>query len=128
MQTTIKRAGSVRAIGWGGGFALLWVILAFARPSLTFHLAPFLVTAAPPILLALDDGSGASRNQVAVVTSIGASLALAVTAVLAAAGRLDGAGLGPFSSALAEAIVLIGGGAVVGLAVGWWRIERGRHR
>ena len=121
MQTITTRAGSVRAIAWGGGFALLWVILAFARPSLTFHLAPFLVAAAPPVLLALDDAAHASRRQIVAATVIGASLALVGTAVLAGGGRLDGAGFGPFSSALSEALILIGAGAVVGLAIGWWR-------
>jgi hypothetical protein len=124
MQTIIKRAGSARAIAWGGGFALLWVVLAFARPTLTFHLAPFLVTAAPPVLLALDDGANASRGQVFATTTIGAGLALVVTAVLASAGRLDGAGLGPFSNALTEAIAFIGAGMVVGIGLGWWRVGR----
>lgn len=121
MQTINKRTGSLRAIAWGGGFALLWVILAFARPSLTFHLAPFLVAAAPPVLLALDDAAHASRTQVVTATAIGAGLALVATAILASGGRLDGAGFGPFSSALSEALILIGAGAVVGLVVGWWR-------
>jgi len=127
MQTITKRAGSVRAIAWGGGFALLWVVLAFARPSLTFHLAPFLVAAAPPVLLALDDAARASRAQIVAATAIGAGLALVATVILASGGRLDGAGFGPFSSALAEALILIGAGAVVGLAVGWWRTATIQH-
>jgi len=128
MQTIIKRAGSARAVAWGGAFALLWVVLAFARPTLTFHLAPFLVTAAPPVLLALDDGAHATRTQIGAATAIGAGLALLVTVVLAAAGRLDGAGFGPFPSALTEAIALTGAGALVGLAVGWWRVDGGGRR
>lgn len=128
MQTIIKRAGSARAIAWGGAFALLWVVLAFARPTLTFHLAPFLVTAAPPVLLALDDGADASRAQVFASTAIGAALALAVTAVLASAGRLDGAGLGPFTNALTEAIGFIAAGMVIGIGLGWWRVGRTESR
>lgn len=37
-----------RAILYGLGFALLWLVLAILRPSVTFHIAPLLVTASVP--------------------------------------------------------------------------------
>ena len=103
---------------------MLWLVISLARPSLTFHLAPLLVTAAPPVLLALDDRGPATRRQIVLATVVGAGLALLTTGILAGAGRLEGPGLGPFPDALVESLAFIGIGAVFGIGVGWWRSYR----
>src|SRR5665811_1103311 len=53
---TIPRTDIRRALLWGGLLAILWVAVAIIRSGTTFHLAPFLVAAAPPVLFTMDDG------------------------------------------------------------------------
>lgn len=122
MQTLSQRSGIARAAAWSAGLAVLWLLLALTRPSLVFHLGPLLVTAAAPVLLSLDESHHVSRTQIAIATAIGAALALLTTAILGVVGRLDAPGFGPFPDALVEALILVALGAVIGLAIGWWRV------
>jgi hypothetical protein len=124
MQTIERRAGIGRSAAWGGGLALLWLVLALARPSLTFHLAPLLVAAAPPVLLTLDDRAGATRREIVLATVLGAAMALVTTGILTGLGRLEGPGLGPFPDALVESLAFVAIGALIGVSGGCWRLRR----
>lgn len=110
-----------RATFWGIVLAGLWVLVAVARPATTFHLAPLLIAAAPPVLLVLDDRSSATHGSVARVALGAAAIAGVTTIAVAAAGAMDGPAFGAFGSPLTEAIIFVALGGMFGFGFAWWR-------
>lgn len=100
---------------------VLWVAVAILRPDTTFHLAPFLVAAAPPVLLVLDEGAAADRASLLRVGTISAALAFGTALVLFAIGAMTGPAFDVFSSPLVEALAFTAVGALAGIGFGWWR-------
>lgn len=122
MTSTIQATPDLRrAIMWGVVLAGLWVLVAVARPATTFHLAPLLIAATPPILLVLDDRSSPSQGTVARVALVAAAIAAATTIAVAAAGAMDGPAFGAFGSPLTEAIIFTALGGMFGFGFAWWR-------
>lgn len=104
--------------------AALWVILAVARLGVTYHLAPFLVSAVPAAALGIEGTAQARR--LSAMAAAGAVTGLAATLLLSAAGRLTGPSLLPFGGAAAEAVIFSAIGAAVGWAVGMWAQRKQR--
>lgn len=105
---------------WHAGLAAavlavaIWVALATANPSTTYHFAPALVAAAWPVGRRLRAGQ-ALPPPVAMVTALGgAVLALAATALLAATGSLTGPALFGLPDAMTESLVGVTIGTVAG--------------
>lgn len=96
-------------------FAVLWAVAATARPGTTFHLAPLIVSGIPATALVLDARSARPRGQTGAASLAGFGVAVAVTAALAAASRLEGPSLLPFGGAVTEAVVFSAAGAAGGL-------------
>jgi len=119
---TIARTDIRRALVWGALLAVLWVVVALVRPESTFHLAPFLIAAAPPVLLVMDDGASA-RASVLRIGAISAALALGATLLLLGIGAMEGPTFELFSSPLVEAVVFTAVGAVSGTGFGLWRTQ-----
>ncbi|MFV9672586.1 MAG: hypothetical protein ACNYZH_05115 [Acidimicrobiia bacterium] len=118
---TIARTDARRALMWGAMFAVLWVAVAILRPATTFHLAPFLIAAAPPVLFVLDEGASTDRASVLRIGAISAALSIGTALVLLAIGAMEGPVFEAFPSPLAEALALTAVGTVVGIGIGWWR-------
>lgn len=118
---TIARADTRRALLWGALLAVLWVAVALIRPESTFHLAPFLIAAAPPVLLVMDEGASADRASVLQIGAISTALALGATLLLLAIGAMEGPTFELFPSPLVESIVLTAAGTIAGVGFGWWR-------
>jgi hypothetical protein len=118
---TIARTDSRRALIWGVMLAVLWVAVAVLRPATTFHLAPFLIAAAPPVLLVLDEGASADRSSVLRIGAISAALSVGTALLLLAIGAMEGPAFEVFPSPLVEAVVFAAAGAIGGIGVGWWR-------
>jgi hypothetical protein len=97
-------------------FGSLWAVLASISPTTTYHLAPLIVAAWPPIA----DRSGRKPLPMAVA---GFAIAVALTALLALAGALEGGSLMPWGDAAAESFAA----AAVGGAVGYL-VALGRQR
>jgi hypothetical protein len=109
------------------GLGLLWIFLAFQRPTTTFHLGPLLVAAAVA-MSHRSTGSGPLSSPAALGAAVsGLMNALIATAILAFNDRLEGGSLLPFGDATVEAIVfsLIGAGAgfLIGIWGGWSQSE-----
>jgi len=121
MTVPLVERGARNAVGWTVALAVVWIVVAIARDGTTFHLAPLLVAAAPPLLASFDHELHLERRDVAILTAIGLAAAGIVIAVLALAGAFTGPSLPPFPSAVVEAITLAGAGALVGGAVAWIR-------
>jgi hypothetical protein len=117
---TIARADTRRALLWGALLAVLWVAVALIRPESTFHLAPFLIAAAPPVLLVMDEGASADRASVLQIGAISTALALGATLLLLAIGAMEGPTFELFPSPLVESIVLTAAGTIAGVGFGWW--------
>ena len=118
---TIARTDIRRALMWGAMLAVLWVAVATLRPTWTFHLAPFLIAAAPPVLLVMEEGASADRASLLRIGAIGSALALGAALLLFASGAMDGPAFEAFPGPLAEAIALTAMGAASGIAFGLWR-------
>jgi len=112
---------STKAIGYSLGFALLWGVMAVARPGTTFHLAPFLVALAVPFVYRIQGGTIRSTGIRLVVVGMG--LAAVAAAVLAVVGLLQGPSLLPFGGALVESLVAAAAGGVVGIILAAWPYE-----
>lgn len=117
----IARIDIRRALVWSALLAVLWVVVALLRPATTFHLAPFLVAAAAPVLLVLDEGASADRASVLRIGVISTALALGAAVLLLAIGAMEGPAFEVFPSPLAEAFAFAAVGAVGGIGFGWWR-------
>jgi len=106
---------------WGGLLAVLWVGVAILRPGTTFHLAPFLVAAAPPVLLTMEGGPAIDRRSVLVVGAISAGLAVGTALIVAAFGAMEGPSFEVFPTPMVEALVFMAVGAVLGTGFAWVR-------
>lgn len=92
---------------------MLWVVLAQVSSTTTFHLAPLLVAAAPPVV---DASEGTDRtSRLVLLAVLGTVLALIVTGILSGTGSLAGPSLLPTGGAALESVVFSFAGAVVGL-------------
>lgn len=124
MITNTARSGVLRAAAWSLGFAVLWLIVAVARPDSTFHLAPLLIAGVAPVVTAFDDTAPATKRAVSLAAAIGLSLALVTTLILSAAGHLDGGALEPFSDPVVESVAGALAGGLIGWSIGIWRVAR----
>jgi hypothetical protein len=106
-----------RAIAWGVALAGLWLVVAPAQPTTTFHLAPLLVSAAPPILLVIDDQSTIDRRDATRAAIGGGAIALAATMTIAAIGGMQGPSFAALGSPPVEAVVFTFLGTAIGLGV-----------
>lgn len=118
---TISRTDPRRALMWGGMLAILWVAVAVLRPATTFHLAPFLIAAAPPVLLVLDEGASADRSSVFRIGAISAAVSVGTALVILAIGAMEGPAFEVFPSPLAETFAFAAAGVFGGIGFGWWR-------
>jgi len=118
---TIARTDIRRALMWGAMLAVLWMAVAVLRPTSTFHLAPFLIAAAPPVLLVMDDGAFADRAAMLRTGAISSVLALGAALLLFTIGSMDGPVFEAFPGPLAEAIAFTAMGAASGIVFGLWR-------
>lgn len=103
---------------YASGLTVLWGFLAFANPTITYHLAPFLVAAAVPVGTALNESTSSATSGIAAAT--GLALALAAAAVLGMTEHLTGPSLLPAGGAVVETVVFGGVGAIGGLAYAIW--------
>ncbi len=97
-------------------FGSLWVVLASISPTTTYHLAPLIVAAWPPI-------ADRSDRRPLPMAMAGFTIAVALTTLLALGGALQGASLLPWGNAAFESFAA----AVVGGAVGYL-VALGRAR
>ena len=118
---TIARTDIRRALMWGAMLAVLWVAVAIFQPTSTFHLAPFLIAAAPPVLLILDEGAATDRASVLRVGAISLAIATGAALLLLAIGAMDGPVFEMFPGPMVEAFTFAAIGAVSGIGFGWWR-------
>ncbi len=111
-RSTRTTAGSDIATGIGLALviALLWATLAAVRPGTTLHLGPLLVPVVPSLVMA-------GGRRAALTTIVAAILGLALIAILAATGMLDGPALPPFPDATVESLVFLAAGTAVGLVI-----------
>lgn len=100
-------------------FALLWVALAVARPSTTFHLAPLIAAAWPAV-------GEREPKRAAAMAVVGFLIAGAATLVLSVSGLLQGPSLLPWGGPALESVVTGGVGASVGVVPSLFRLERTR--
>lgn len=108
----------IRPSLYGLGLTILWVGLASANPTITYHLAPVLVAVAVPVGSALN---GRLEPLTAVAaTAIGLALTYGATAGLGVTDHLTGPSLLPSGGAVVEAIVFGAVGAVGGFVFAIW--------
>ena len=88
-----------------GLMAFVWVIAALVRPGTTLHLGPLIL---PMIPLA----TVPNEETPLALIGVGAGVGALVILVLGLAGLLNGPALEPFSSALAESVVVLVGASV----------------
>lgn len=121
MITAVSRRRTNRALGYTVGLAALWFVVAAWRPEVTYHLAPLLIAATPPVIMSLDTtGSGpahATRPGLVGAGVAGLAVGIIATAVLSALGWLAGPSLLPVGGAATEAVAFAAIGAPVGLAL-----------
>jgi len=117
MQTL--RIGSVqgRAYVYAGGLAAVWLVAAGLNGGTTYHLAPFLVAATLPIVLAFDIDRTVDMRTLVTGATAGGVLALAVTAALAVADKLQGPSILSFGGAATESVVFALAGTATGLVI-----------
>jgi len=112
-----------RALVWGFALAVLWVVVALIWPTSTFHLAPFLIAAAPPTLFALDENNRTDWTTIFRLAGGGIAFALAATLVVSALGAMQGPAFEVFSGPFVEAAVFAVVGTVAGVGFAWWRMR-----
>ena len=110
-----------RALMWGALLAGLWVVVALIRPMSTFHLAPFLIAGAPPVLFGLDAPDRSDRTLVMRIGAAALVLAVATSGVVAAIGAMQGPSFEAFPSPLVEAAVFSAIGSVAGVGFALWK-------
>jgi len=122
-QLIRTRPNPRRALVWSGGLAGLWVVVALIRPTSTFHLAPFLIAAAPTVLFTLDGNRRAEWPTVSRLATGGMALALAAAFAVSVLGAMQGPPFESFSGPLVEAVVFAAVGTGVGIGFAWWRMR-----
>jgi hypothetical protein len=119
MTTTTAPPNPLRSVmGWTAAIAVVWIAAAALRPETTLHLGPILLPLMPAFLLR-NDGNG----YLGILG--GTAIGVAVLVGLQISGNLDGSALEPFTSVLAESLVLLAAAAAFGVGVVWMS-ERSR--
>ncbi|WP_308283471.1 DUF427 domain-containing protein [Pseudonocardia nigra] len=120
------RRSLLAGAGWSAAVALGWVLLALWRPAASWHLAPALLAAAWPWVVAQDlrVGDRVAGTRVAWAGAAGFVFAAVVTFGLSAAGLLRGPTVLGFPAATAEALAAGAAGALVVVLVGLLRARR----
>lgn len=95
----------------------LWVVLTYARPGVTFHLAAVFAAAAPALLARYE--RTLSRSRALTAGGVGAAIALVATGVLEHEGRLDGPSLLPTGGAALGSIIFAIAEVELGVAAAW---------
>ncbi len=121
---TLTRADVRGALVWGGFLSVLWIGVALLRPGTTFHLAPLLVAAAPPLLLSLNERSAVDARTVTMVGATSAAMAAGTALIVAGIGAMEGPAFEPFPTPMIEALVLTVAGAAIGVGFGRFRARR----
>lgn len=117
MATATEHGPMWRPLIGSGVFALIWVVVALARPATTFHLAPAIVAIWPAL-------TGGGRPKVFYSTT-GFLVAAIATLALSASGMLQGPTLLPWGGPAVESFFVAGVGAAFALLIGSGRV-RGR--
>jgi glutaredoxin len=107
--------------------AIVWGVLAFWHPTVTYHLAPALTAAAAPAFRRLNEGPLALRAA-AGGALVGLAVALAATVVLAHWHALMGPTVTGGHNVVGETLLLAGVGAVVSAWVVTLRRSRTANR
>lgn len=124
MLTNLQSSQVRRAASISIGLAVLWIVVAFVRSGLTFHLAPILVAGAFPVVYAFDSDDPISARDLVPATVAGLAISLLATLILAVAGEMTGPSLLPFGGAATEAVVFSLAGAIGGFGIGMFRANR----
>lgn len=124
MTTTMSGAATRRAVWYTIALAGLWILVAAWRPEVTYHLAPLLVAAIPPIAVTVGEDPESRLPMILRAGVAGLMLSLAATAILSWLGWLSGPSLLPAGGAAAEAVVFAFVGAAVGAATAVVRTRR----
>lgn len=105
---------------WTLAVAVAWVALVAWRPTTTWHLAPLLVAGTWPWVVGQDlrAGDPTARRRVLGAGAGGLVAGIALTAMLALAGRLEGPTWTGAGTPVGEALVLTGTGALIATLVG----------
>ena len=113
-------------LGWTLVVALVWSVLVAWRPTTTWHLAPLILAAAWPWVVGQDTAAGepSARRRIMLAGGGGLAAALALTGILAAAGRLDGPTWTGSGGPVVEALLLSVGGAAIATTLGVLRTVR----
>lgn len=123
---TVRRPPSVSGLLWTAVVALVWVLLAWWRPTTTWHLAPVLLAAAWPWLMGQDVRAGDRRaiSRIAAAGLAGIAVTVLATLGLAGVGLLRGPVLGGFAEVVTESLVLGALGGALAVAAGLARALR----
>ncbi len=116
MEQGLRSAGRT-----GVGLSALWVVLALVSDN-TFHLAPLLIAGAPPVMAGFEY---VPVRRMLALAGVMTMLALALTGLLSAGGRLAGTSLLPTGGAAFEGVVFSLLGGTVGAVAGWLATLRG---
>jgi|GEM_PF-5736494 len=97
----------------------MWVVIALLNPTVTYHLSPLLVAAAPSVVARLQAERALPWRQAVIAAAVGGLLAGITTLILVLADALRGPVItAEFTavpgSALAETLVVLAMGAVLG--------------
>lgn len=111
---------------WTMVVAVAWSVLVAWRPTTTWHLAPLILAATWPWVVGQDTSPGdpSARRRILLAGGAGLSVALALTGMLAASGRLDGPTWTGSGNPVTEALLLSVGGAAIATTLGLLRTVR----
>lgn len=101
-----------RALLLSAGVGLVWIVLAWRSPTLTYHFAPLIGGVVGPLSLRTQGRAEASLAQRAAGAVLG--LMLAVTLLLEVAGRQEGPNFLEVGPAWPEAVLFAAIGVVIG--------------
>ncbi len=117
-----------RSALYAAALGILWAILAWTRPEVTFHLAPVLVAGTLPAVYGWGADQPAPLEAVLVLAAVGEAGTILLAGGLWAAGKLAGPSLLPMGGAILESVLAASVGALGGFAAGGWRSLRGARR
>lgn len=107
--------------------SVLWLLMATAHPTTTYHFAPFVAAAAWPVLRRLRVGARLSAVPAGVAVAGAAAFAVLTTMVLAVQGALHGPTLLDTHGAEIEALTGVALGAGAGTLVARWPTRPAGH-